>query len=152
MTDKEKQRFYEMAEKDKKRYDSEMSGYRGPRQSRTARKRRNRKDPNAPKRALSAFFWFCNDERPKIRASHPELGVGDVAKQLGAAWGQTLPESKAKYEAMAEEDKARYKRDMKAFKAGNFMANKKLKTAEANDDDDDDDESESEDDDEDEDE
>lgn len=52
MTDKEKQRFYEMAEKDKKRYDTEMSGYRGPRQSRTGRKRRNRKDPNAPKRAL----------------------------------------------------------------------------------------------------
>lgn len=52
MTDKEKQRFYEMAEMDKKRYDTEMSGYRGPRQSRTARKRRNRKDPNAPKRAL----------------------------------------------------------------------------------------------------
>lgn len=58
----------------------------------------------------SAFFWFCNDERPKIRANHPDLSVGDVAKQLGAAWGQTAPESKAKYEAMAEEDKARYKR------------------------------------------
>lgn len=42
--------------------------------------------------------------------------------------------------------------DMKAFKAGNFMASKKLKTTEANDDDDDEDESESEDDDEDEDE
>ncbi|MPC23290.1 High mobility group protein DSP1 [Portunus trituberculatus] len=52
MTDKEKQRFYEMAEKDKQRYDTEMKGYKGPRQSRAARKRRNRKDPNAPKRAL----------------------------------------------------------------------------------------------------
>ena len=52
MTDKEKQRFYEMAERDKERYDTEMRGYKGPRQSRASRKRRNRKDPNAPKRAL----------------------------------------------------------------------------------------------------
>uniref|UniRef100_A0A0P4X285 HMG box domain-containing protein n=1 Tax=Scylla olivacea TaxID=85551 RepID=A0A0P4X285_SCYOL len=151
MTDKEKQRFYEMAEKDKQRYDTEMKGYKGPRQSRASRKRRNRKDPNAPKRALSAFFWFCNDERPKIRATNPDLGVGDVAKQLGAAWSQALPESKAKYEAMAEEDKARYQKEMRAFKAGNFVA-KKLKTAEENDEEEDEDESESEDDDEDEDE
>lgn len=58
----------------------------------------------------SAFFWFCSDERPKIRAANPDMGVGEVAKQLGAAWNSTAPESKAKYEAMAEDDKARYKK------------------------------------------
>lgn len=52
MTDKEKKRFYDMAEKDKARYDTEMLGYKGPRNARGSRKRRNRKDPNAPKRAL----------------------------------------------------------------------------------------------------
>lgn len=52
MTDKEKDRFYDMADKDKARYDTEMKGYRGPRTPRVSRKRRNRKDPNAPKRAL----------------------------------------------------------------------------------------------------
>ncbi|XP_071512264.1 high mobility group protein DSP1 isoform X2 [Panulirus ornatus] len=132
MTDKEKHRFYDMAEKDKTRYDTEMRGYRGPRQARATRKRRNRKDPNAPKRALSAFFWFSNDERPKVRAANPDMGVGEVAKQLGAAWSNTAPEVRAKYEAMAENDKARYEREMKAFKEGSFGA-KKLKTAVAND-------------------
>ncbi|XP_069183253.1 high mobility group protein DSP1 isoform X1 [Procambarus clarkii] len=152
MTDKEKQRFYDMAEKDKTRYDTEMRGYRGPRQARATRKRRNRKDPNAPKRALSAFFWFSNDERPKVRAANPDMGVGEVAKQLGAAWSNTPPEVKAKYEVMAENDKARYEKEMKAFKEGNFGA-KKLKTAVATEDDDDDEsESEEEDDDDEEDE
>ncbi|KAK7074319.1 High mobility group box 1 [Halocaridina rubra] len=142
MTDKEKHRFYEMAENDKARYDNEMKGYRGPRTPRGSRKRRHRKDPNAPKRALSAFFWFSSDERPKIRAANPDMNVGEIAKQLGAAWGTTAPEIKAKYEVMAENDKARYEREMKAFKEGNFGA-KKLKTANASNDDDDD-ESESE--------
>ncbi|KAK8753405.1 hypothetical protein OTU49_004360 [Cherax quadricarinatus] len=136
MTDKEKQRFHDMAEKDKTRYDTEMQGYRGPRQSRSSRKRRNRKDPNAPKRALSAFFWFSNDERPKVRASNPDMGVGEVAKQLGAAWSNTPQEVRNKYEIMAENDKARYEKEMKAFKEGNFGA-KKLKTTEDEDDDED---------------
>lgn len=58
----------------------------------------------------SAFFWFSNDERPKVRAANPDMGVGEVAKQLGAAWSSTPPEVRAKYEAMAENDKARYER------------------------------------------
>lgn len=58
----------------------------------------------------SAFFWFCNDERPKVKAINPEYGVGDVAKELGRRWSDADPEVKSKYEAMAEKDKARYDR------------------------------------------
>lgn len=58
----------------------------------------------------SAFFWFCNDERAKVRAANPDMGVGDVAKQLGAAWSNTPPEAKAKYEALAASDKERYEK------------------------------------------
>lgn len=45
-----------------------------------------------------------------MRAVHPDLGVGEVAKQLGAAWGLTSPEAKSKYESLAENDKARYEK------------------------------------------
>ena len=58
----------------------------------------------------SAFFWFCNDERPKVKAINPEYGVGDVAKELGRRWAEADPDTKSKYEAMAEKDKARYDR------------------------------------------
>lgn len=58
----------------------------------------------------SAFFWFCNDERPKVKAINPEYGVGDIAKELGRRWSDADPELKSKYEAMAEKDKARYDR------------------------------------------
>jgi high mobility group protein B1 len=53
MLDKEKKRFHEMAEKDKKRYDSEMEGYTPPKGEKArGKKRKHVKDPNAPKRSL----------------------------------------------------------------------------------------------------
>ncbi|KOB51977.1 Dorsal switch protein 1, partial [Operophtera brumata] len=66
MTEEEKQRFHDMAEQDKKRFDLEMQSYVPPKDVKVrGRKRHTIKDPNAPKRSLSAFFLFCNDERSK---------------------------------------------------------------------------------------
>lgn len=58
----------------------------------------------------SAFFWFCNDERGKIKQDNPEYGVGDIAKELGKKWADVDPSVKTKYEQMAEKDKARYEK------------------------------------------
>jgi len=113
MNDKEKLRFQALAEKDKKRYDNEMRDYVPPKNS---KKRKRTKDPNAPKRALSAFFWFCNDERPKVRAEQPDSSVGDIAKELGKRWGVVTPEHKKKYEQLATKDKARYEKESTAYK------------------------------------
>lgn len=53
MSDKEKKRFHEMADKDKKRYDTEMQSYVPPKGEKNPKKRRKQmKDPNAPKRSL----------------------------------------------------------------------------------------------------
>lgn len=121
MSDKEKKRFHEMADRDKKRYENEMSSYIPPKgQQIRGRKRKQKKDPNAPKRALSAFFWFCNDERGKVKSANPGYGIGDIAKELGRKWGETGDTQKGKYEAMAEKDRARYEREMTAFKKKKF--------------------------------
>lgn len=56
----------------------------------------------------SAFFWFCNDERTKVKALNPQYGVGDIAKELGRQWSDVDPAIKSKYETMAEKDKKRY--------------------------------------------
>ena len=54
MTPKEKKRFEELAEKDKSRYQKEMSNYTPPAGASGAAKggKKRTKDPNAPKRAL----------------------------------------------------------------------------------------------------
>lgn len=92
-----------------------MANYKPPKGEK--RKKKRAKDPNAPKRALSAFFWFCNDERPKVKDSMPEASVGEVAKELGRRWNAISSDVKSKYEALAAKDKARYEKEMKGYKA-----------------------------------
>ncbi|XP_037086834.1 high mobility group protein DSP1-like [Pollicipes pollicipes] len=123
MSEKEKKRFVDMADKDKHRFDDEMRTYVPPLGgAKTGKSGRRKKDPNAPKRALSAFFCFCNDERPAIRAAHPDYTVGDVAKELGRMWGECDEAGKKKYVALAEKDKERYAREMAIYKNGGRAA------------------------------
>ncbi|XP_076252719.1 uncharacterized protein LOC143191469 isoform X2 [Rhynchophorus ferrugineus] len=123
MLDKEKKRFHEMAENDKKRYDTEMQSYTPPKgEKQRGKKRKQQKDPNAPKRSLSAFFWFSNDERGKVKAQNPEYGVGDIAKELGRRWAEADAETRSKYEALADKDKIRYEKEMTAYKKKNNPA------------------------------
>ncbi|XP_017485093.1 PREDICTED: high mobility group protein DSP1-like [Rhagoletis zephyria] len=81
-------------------------------------------DPIAPKRSLSAFFWFCNEERSKVKAANPEYGFGDIAKELGRKWSNVDPEVKQRYVLMAEKDKARYDREMTEFKTSGKIPTK----------------------------
>jgi len=113
MSDKEKGRFKSLAEKDKGRYEKEMANYVPPKGTKSKKKK---KDPNAPKRALSAFFWFCADERPKVRAIKPDASVGDIAKELGLRWKSVGNDLKKKYETLASKDKQRYERESTAYK------------------------------------
>jgi high mobility group protein B1 len=116
MTDKEKKRFSEMADRDKQRYDKEMSSYTPP-AGEGGRNKRKKKDPNAPKRPLSAFFLYCSDERPAVKALYPNYSVGEAAKELGERWNKVSPEVKSKYEAKAAGDKIRYDRESANYKA-----------------------------------
>lgn len=45
-----------------------------------------------------------------MRELHPEMGVGDIAKELGKLWMTTDLQTKSKYMAIAEEDRVRYER------------------------------------------
>ncbi|KAL8590928.1 hypothetical protein ACOMHN_005251 [Nucella lapillus] len=117
MTPKEKRRFEEMAEKDKVRFDREMAAYVPPKGTK-APKRKRPKDPNAPKRYLSAFFFYCADARPQLLKDMPGLGVAEVAKELGRRW-ENLPD-RPKFEALASKDKERYDKEMVEFRNGTF--------------------------------
>jgi len=108
MADKDKKKFLDMAERDRKRFENEIRLYNTPGKGRGKIRKRQPKDPKAPKRSLSAFFWFCSAERKQIKDNNPAFGVGDVAKELGKMWACVDPVTKARYEGMAERDKARY--------------------------------------------
>lgn len=128
---KEKKKFQAMAAKDSVRYTKEMANYKphsNQQQATTTtsstadngnkeKKVRQRKDPSAPKRSLSAFLYFSQDERPKVMALHPQWRMSECAKELGKRWADIQPEARATYDQMAAIDKERYVRDIADWKA-----------------------------------
>lgn len=128
MSDAEKKKYIQLADKDKKRYDAEMANYVPPKDAKGKRGKKAKKDPNAPKRALSAFFWFCNDERNKVKDALPVgSSVGEVSKECARRWNGLSQSAKAKYEALAAKDKARYEKEIAIYKKKADVSPKKGK-------------------------
>ena len=44
------------------------------------------KDPNAPKKPLSAYFLFSQEERLKVTAQYPDYTIIEISKELGRRW------------------------------------------------------------------
>ncbi|GMM47835.1 high-mobility group nucleosome-binding protein [Pichia kluyveri] len=78
-------------------------------------KERKKKDPNAPKRALSAYMFFANAERDKVRADNPGIQFGQIGKLLGEKWKSMDAEMREPHEAKAEADKKRYEMEKIAY-------------------------------------
>jgi hypothetical protein len=73
------------------------------------------KDPNAPKRPLSAYMIFSADNRAEVAAELQGQPVTAVAKALGARWKELDEDGKKPFEARAAELKAEYTRAMEAY-------------------------------------
>lgn len=67
-----------------------------------------KKDPNTPKRPISAFIFFCNDHRENIKKQNPEMKQTDITVKLGQMWKDVKAKDKHKYEQLAATDKKRY--------------------------------------------
>ena len=74
-----------------------------------------KKDPNAPKRGMSAFMFYSCDRRPQLKTQNPDWGFGEFGKAIGAEWGQMNEKQKAKYTKKAEKDKMRFDREMENY-------------------------------------
>ena len=66
--------------------------------------------PSPPTHNRSGFFIFCSDHRPKIKAQHPSLGIGDVAKKLGEQWNNLTDATKQPYLQKANKLKDKYQK------------------------------------------
>eukprot|EP00659_Diplonema_papillatum_P004888 gene4888-7546_t len=76
-----------------------------------------KKDPNAPKRPLSAYFIFSGEKRVEVKEENPDLKIGEVAKKLGELWGEMSDAEKKPYQKKAEALKAKYQEDLKEYEA-----------------------------------
>ncbi|PRT55667.1 Non-histone chromosomal protein 6 [Wickerhamiella sorbophila] len=89
-----------------------------PRARRTRAPTKGRKkDPNAPKRPMTAYMYYANEKREPTKTEFPDLGFGDVHKKIGERWKALSADDKKPYEEKAAADKKRYEDAKAAYKA-----------------------------------
>lgn len=138
MTDKEKEPYIKMADRDKERYDQQKvafsaglkAGYHARSQeddllfglTEDMENFNKKKDPSMPKRNMSAFMFFSCDKRPEFKKSNPGANLSALSKMLSEAWKKLTPLQRRTYETMATNDKERYRRQLASYKSGKITS------------------------------
>mmetsp|Transcript_3832 Transcript_3832/g.5974 ORF Transcript_3832/g.5974 Transcript_3832/m.5974 type:complete len:372 (+) Transcript_3832:159-1274(+) len=126
MPPQEKEAWAQRAEQDKARYLHELSQYVPPPgydvkgdaiaganpNMRTTKSGKNSRDPNAPKKNMSAYLMYQNTMRESFRTENPGMTFGQLSKFTSAMYKSLTPEEKARWEEAALQDKARYETEM----------------------------------------
>ena len=91
------------------------------------------KDPNHPKHPSTAWIFFLNANRDKLRKDNPEAKMTEITKLASAQWKTISPSDRAAWDAKAVEDKERYATEMSTYVAPEpvFVLPKKKKVKSA---------------------
>lgn len=127
--DSEKSKYKAAYEKDKKKYDVLMKSYVPPKGTAGAGKKRKKdKDPNAPKKPLTAYFAWMNENRQRIKDENSGATIGEVAKIAGEEWRALDAGTKSKFEKAYKAAMEDYKEEMANYSAGKGSASKGKKS------------------------
>ena len=99
-----------MAKIDRARYEEERRNYKGP--WKIAVSRKAYKDPDAPKRPMSAFLMYSNGRRAQIKKENPEFSNGEISRLLSEMWRSAPDEERQKYIKEEYELRQKYKIDI----------------------------------------
>ena len=90
-------------------------------------KKKEKKDSNAPKRAITAFFFFQSERRPELKKEKPELDNRQLIYEMSSEWKAMSDDDKKKYQVKADEDRKRYEKEKAAYDAKNSSEKGKKK-------------------------
>lgn len=80
------------------------------------KRKRKEKDPNAPKRPTSAYFYFVADARKKNEKAGIKISkVAQWTKEISEKWRELTDEEKLPFSKLAATDKARYDEQKAAY-------------------------------------
>ncbi|KAG7366751.1 high mobility group box domain containing protein [Nitzschia inconspicua] len=77
--------------------------------------KRQQRDPNAPKRNMSAYLLYQNAMRESFKALNPGMTFGQLSKYTSAMYSELPPTEKEAWVARAEADKARYLHELSTY-------------------------------------
>ncbi len=69
------------------------------------------KDPEAPKKPLSAYMLYTARVRPGFKEQYPTAKVTELAKYMGAAWKELGPDDELKQQCLDEHKQAKQEYD-----------------------------------------
>jgi len=124
----DKEKYQKAYKKDKAKYDIAMQSYVPPKGSDAGKKRKKVKDPNAPKKPLTAYFAWMSENRERIKNENDGASIGEVAKIAGEEWRELDASSKSKYEKAYKAAMEKYKVEMANYKPGKVSASKGKKS------------------------
>merc|ERR1719356_991296 len=115
MTAADKKKYDDLAAKDKARYEEEVKtlGKRERQPKKDKDGKRTKKDKEAPKRPLSAYFLWTQENREAVMKKHKIEKVTEFTKKA-AEWKTVTAEVKAEYEKRAAALKEQYQKDLAA--------------------------------------
>eukprot|EP00286_Rhodomonas_abbreviata_P021096 CAMPEP_0181305358 /NCGR_PEP_ID=MMETSP1101-20121128/9683_1 /TAXON_ID=46948 /ORGANISM="Rhodomonas abbreviata, Strain Caron Lab Isolate" /LENGTH=795 /DNA_ID=CAMNT_0023411261 /DNA_START=27 /DNA_END=2414 /DNA_ORIENTATION=+ len=113
-------------EKDKKKKKEKSKKEKSRKDDTPKKPAKVKKDPNAPKRAKSAWLLFCDAKREEVKENNPGIAFTEINAKISEQWNKLTPEEKKPFEDKAKklsetykEDKAKYdKENPEAAKAG----------------------------------
>ena len=113
LTDDEKDIYKKKYQEDKVRYASELSNYESPDESPTEKKtvKKSNKKTTGPKRGLSSYIFFCQENRAVVKADEPDFDAKEVTRELGRRWSALSDTDKEPFIKLAEADKVRYEKE-----------------------------------------
>jgi len=90
---------------------------RAPAKKKRPAKKKVKKDPNAPKKATTAYQYFQSEIRPKFKEKYEGISFGEMSQKISAEWKRLSDEEKKPYAEKHLEDKKRYEKEMKNYTA-----------------------------------
>ena len=77
------------------------------------------KDPNKPKKAKTAFMFYCDAHRPALmkaqKAKDGKINIGEIAKELGKKWKSLTDKDKKPFNTKAAKGKEAHAQAMKVY-------------------------------------
>lgn len=118
LSEKEMKKWVKKAEQDKIRYQEEMKHYVPMDDPNGGKRKKAKKDPNAPKRNMSAYFLFSVHIRPSVKDENSDASFGDIARIISAKYKALDEDERKVWEKKAAADKERYQQEMEAYRSG----------------------------------
>ncbi|KAK8812865.1 hypothetical protein WA538_002599, partial [Blastocystis sp. DL] len=75
----------------------------------------NKRDPDLPKKPLTAYMLFNQAKRAEIKSAHPDYSITEISKEIGKMWKDVSEKEKEDLEEQYKKAKEQYDEEMKKY-------------------------------------